>query len=188
MDEKIQINVIRSKRKTMSLEIKEDSTVLVRAPFRMADTEIQRFVQEKSEWIEKHLQIQQEKKKAVQQEGRLTMQEIQELADRALAEIPKRVAYYAQLLQVDYGRITIRNQKSRWGSCSSKGNLNFNCLLMLTPPEIIDYVVVHELCHRKEMSHSARFWNEVEKVLPDYRERRAWLKEHGGRLIARMTM
>lgn len=95
MDEKIQINVIRSKRKTMSLEIKEDSTVLVRAPFRMADTEIQRFVQEKSGWIEKHLQIQQEKKKAVQQEGRLTMQEIQELADRALAEIPKRVAYYA---------------------------------------------------------------------------------------------
>lgn len=188
MNEKVQINVIRSSRKTMSLEVRGDGTVLVRAPYRMPVTEIQRFVQEKSDWIAKHLQMQAERKKEAQQEERLTMQEIQELADRALAEIPKRAAYYAQLLQVDYGKITIRNQKSRWGSCSSKGNLNFNCLLMLTPPEIIDYVVVHELCHRKEMNHSARFWNEVEKVLPDYRERRAWLKEHGGRLIARMTM
>jgi len=187
MNEKIQINVIRSRRKTMSLEIGGDGTVLVRAPYQMPDAEIQKFVQEKSEWIAKHLQMQEERKKEVKQEGRLTMQEIQELADRALEEIPRRAAYYAKLLQVDYGRITIRNQKSRWGSCSSKGNLNFNCLLMLTPPEVIDYVVVHELCHRKEMNHSVRFWNEVEKILPDYRERREWLKKNGGRLIARMT-
>ena len=73
------------------------------------------------------------------------------------------------------------------GSCSGAGNLNFNCLLMLAPPEVRDYGVVHELCHRKEMNHSARFWKEVENILPDYRQRRAWLKENGGRLIARMT-
>ena len=82
--------------------------------------------------------------------------------------------------------ITIRNQKTRWGSCSSKGNLNFNCLLMLTPPEVIDYVVVHELCHRKEMNHSGAFWAEVEKVLPDYKEQVKWLKENGGQIIGRM--
>ena len=82
--------------------------------------------------------------------------------------------------------ITIRNQKTRWGSCSSKGNLNFNCLLMLTPPEVIDYVVVHELCHRKEMNHSWAFWAEVEKVLSGYKEQVKWLKENGGQVIGRM--
>ena len=76
-----------------------------------------------------------------------------------------------------YGRITIRAQRSRWGSCSSKGNLNFNCLLMLTPSEIRDYVVVHELCHRIELNHSAYFWAEVARILPDYKECRKWLIE-----------
>ena len=90
------------------------------------------------------------------------------------------------MLGVDYGRIAIRNQVSRWGRCSSKGNLNFNCLLMLCPPEVVDYVVVHELCHRRHMDHSVAFWGEVERVLPDYKARRAWLKERGGVLIQRM--
>jgi predicted metal-dependent hydrolase len=88
---------------------------------------------------------------------------------------------------VSYGRITIRNQKTRWGSCSGKGNLNFNCLLMLAPPEVLDYVVVHELCHRREMNHSPRFWALVEQVLPDWRQRRQWLKTHGDALMRRMT-
>ena len=87
---------------------------------------------------------------------------------------------------VSYGRITIRSQHTRWGSCSAKGNLNFNCLLMLTPPEILDYVVVHELCHRKEMNHSARFWAEVARVIPGYEASKNWLKDNGSALIARM--
>ncbi|HAN50208.1 MAG TPA: metal-dependent hydrolase, partial [Lachnospiraceae bacterium] len=89
---------------------------------------------------------------------------------------------------VDYGRITIRHQKTRWGSCSGKGNLNFNCLLMLTPPEVQEYVIVHELCHRKEMNHSYRFWAEVEDVLPDYRVQEQWLKTNGGALIGAMEV
>ncbi len=96
------------------------------------------------------------------------------------------MAHFAPLVGVSYGRITIRNQRTRWGSCSGKGNLNFNCLLMLAPPEVLDYVVVHELCHRKEMNHSPRFWAEVARVLPDYQQRRRWLKEHGGALVQRM--
>lgn len=93
--------------------------------------------------------------------------------------------YFAEKIGVDYGRITIRCQKTRWGSCSSSGNLSFNCLLMLVPESVRDYVIVHELCHRKEMNHSARFWREVAEVCPDYQASRAWLRKNGGALIAR---
>ena len=117
----------------------------------------------------------------------LSAAEIRELADRALAVIPERVAYYAPKVGVTYGRTTIRNQRTRWGSCSSKGNLNFNCLLMLTPPEALDSVVVHELCHLKEMNHSKRFYAEVLRVFPDYWKWDKWLKDNGPALIRRMT-
>ena len=108
---------------------------------------------------------------------KFTEQEIAELKKQAKKYIPGRVDYYAAQMHVSYGRIAIRCQKTRWGSCSQKGNLNFNCLLMKLPPEIIDYVVVHELCHRLQMNHSPKFWAEVEKVLPDYKKYRKWLKE-----------
>ena len=182
MERKIQI--IRSRRRTMALEIREDLTVVVRAPVGLPEEVIRRFLREKEEWITAHLA----RMEARQQNSApgFTRQEVETLIDRALADIPARVAQFAPLLGVDYGRIAIRNQVSRWGSCSSKGNLNFNCLLMLCPPEVVDYVVVHELCHRRHMDHSVAFWGEVERVLPDYKARRAWLKERGGVLIQRM--
>ena len=183
-----EIKVIRSSRKTMVLEIIKDGMILVRAPYRMPESEIRRFIQEKSDWIEKHVQRIEERQRTLTPVEGLTMKDIRKLADQASVVIPKRVEYFAEKIPVTYGRITIRNQKTRWGSCSGKGNLNFNCLLMLAPPEVLDYVVVHELCHRKEMNHSERFWREVENILPDYRERKKWLKENGGRLIARMQV
>ena len=97
----------------------------------------------------------------------------------ARALCTERAEYYARRMDVTYGRIAIKNTKTRWGSCSSLGNLNFHWKLALMPPAILDYVVVHELAHRKEMNHSPRFWAEVEKILPDYKERRGWLREHG---------
>lgn len=117
---------------------------------------------------------------------KLTMEAMHKLADKALEIIPSRAAYFAQLVGVTYGRITIRNQKSRWESCSGNGNLNFNCLLMLVPTEVLDYVIVHELCHRKEVNHSQKFWVEVENILPDYRKQKLWLKEHGDEIMMRM--
>ena len=176
-----EFELIRSDRKSFAAEIKQNR-LLIRAPLRATDAQINDFVQKHRKWIETHLAMAQRKPT----EARLSHDEIQALADRALAVIPKRVAYYAPLVGVTYGRITIRNQRSRWGSCSSKGNLNFNCLLMLTPPEVIDSVVVHELCHRKEMNHSDRFYAEVLRVFPGYRTCDKWLKENGGILMAMM--
>lgn len=183
--ENIPITVIRSKRITISIQIYADLSVTVRAPERASQKEIERVLREKEPWIKKHLE--QMHRQAEECEGvkPFTDEELQQLADRAVCHIPKRVAYYAALIGVDYGRITIRNQKTRWGSCSSKGNLNFNCLLMLAPSEVIDYVVVHELCHRKEMNHSKAFWREVERILPDYRESEKWLKNRGILLMRR---
>ena len=179
------VTVVRSDRKTLSLQIKPDGSLLVRAPRKLPDREIQRFLREKSDWIEKNLSKVENANRAGA-EAPLSMEDIQALADRALREIPARVREFAAQMGVTYGRITIRNQQSRWGSCSSVGNLNFNCLLMLAPAEVLDYVIVHELAHRKEMNHSPAFWAQVEAVLPDYREREKWLKTQGKILLARM--
>lgn len=176
--------LIRSGRKTVAIQIKADGRIIVRAPQRMAARDIQRFVDSKAEWIEKHLML--IRQKQVPTEAAFSMEQLQALADAAKQDIPQRVARFAAFMGVTYGRITIRAQKSRWGSCSAKGNLNFNCLLMLCPEEVRDYVVVHELCHRKELNHSPRFWVEVGKVLPGYAVLRKWLKDNGGAIIRRL--
>ena len=177
--------IIRSRRKTLGLEVNAEG-VIVRAPLRISEAEIERFVKQHAGWIEKNLKKIEERKRALADIEPLAAEDIKELAERAIKVIPERVEYYAKMLGVTYGRITIRNQRSKWGSCSSKGNLNFNCLLMLTPPEVIDSVVVHELCHRKEMNHSERFYAEVLRVFPDYYRWNKWLKENGGAIMARM--
>ena len=183
----MEYTVIRSGRKTVAIHLNQDLTVTVRAPWRASKSEIERILQKKKPWIEKHLDQMRRRKEHYDASGtdKLTDEEIQELANKALKYIPERVAYFSKIIGVTYGRITIRNQKTRWGSCSSKGNLNFNCQLMLAPPEIIDYVVVHELCHRKEMNHSKNFWREVEKILPDYKKSVLWLKNEGSMIMAR---
>lgn len=182
------ITVIKSNRKTVSIRVNADLSITVRAPRYASGKDIERILKEKEAWIRKHreLLMQEKSGKETSPVERLTHEEIRHLADQALAIIPKRVEYFAGLVGVTYGRITIRNQKTRWGSCSSKGNLNFNCLLMLVPAQVMDYVVVHELCHRKEMNHSKAFWSEVEKVLPNYKESVRWLKEEGSRIIRRL--
>lgn len=183
------IKIIRSNRKTVSLEIKPDMQIILRAPLFMAETDISRLIKDKSAWLDKHLEDLAKKQAEAGKRfpKKLSYEEINGLADRAISEIPPRVTHFAGIIGVTYGRITIRNQHTRWGSCSVAGNLNFNCLLMLCPQGVIDYVVVHELCHIKEMNHSKRFWAEVEKVIPDYEQAKSWLKENGSRLISMIS-
>ena len=177
----VQYSIIRSDRKTIAIQIQPDGNVVVRAPKRMRMEEIKRFVESKAEWIEKHLL-----NRTTFNQEKLTDQEMKMLREKARAVVTEKVQYYAPIIGVTYNQIAIRAQHTRWGSCSSKGNLNFNCLLALVPMEVLDYVVVHELCHRKELNHSDRFWNEVAKILPDYKCRKKWLKENGSNLIARI--
>ena len=175
--------VIRSKRKTLSLEIK-NGELIVRAPIRATNLQIELYLLIHKAWIEKHLEKAQQQA-STRNSSLLTDGELKELAKQAKQYIPQRAAYYAPLIGVSYGRITIRHQHTRWGSCSSKGNLNFNCLLMLTPPQVIDSVVVHELCHLKEMNHSKRFYDEVLRVYPEYSKWHKWLRDNGNALMLR---
>ena len=155
-------------------------TLEVSAPLRITDEEIRAFILSRSRWLKAH----NPPREAA--ENKLTDAEIRTLAERMKQLLPPLLAARSARLGVSYGRVTIRMQRTRWGSCSSKGNLNFNVLLALAPPEVLDYVVVHELCHRKEMNHSPRFWAAVASVLPDYEVQRRWLKKEGAVLMARM--
>ena len=176
------VEIIRCRRKSVGIRVTEDGNIVVRAPLRTSGAEIRRILEGKRDWIEKALARIREREAL----PKLTEEEIKALARQAKAVIPPRVELWARRAGVSYGRITIRCQKSRWGSCSAQGNLNFNCLLMLCPQPVLDYVVAHELCHRKEMNHSPKFWTELEKYVPDYKALRKWLKDEGSKLIARM--
>lgn len=181
----MEYQLIRSARKTLALEVR-DGQVIVRAPQRMPQGQIDTLVSGHEKWIEEKLALQNEAAKKGRETPPLSGAEKRALAEKAAEYIPQRVAYYAGLIGVSYGRITIRCQRTKWGSCTAQGNLNFNCLLMLTPPEVIDSIVVHELCHRREMNHSARFYHEVYRVYPEYDRWNRWLKENGSDIMRRV--
>ena len=177
-------DIIKSNRKTVSIEIRPDGKLTVRAPVRMSYREIEKFVNSKSEWIEKTLA-----KVNSRQSTDITpytLEELESFVKLAKEIIPPRVEYYAQVLNVEYNGITIRTPKTRWGSCSSKKNLSFSALLTQMPDEIMDSVIVHELCHLKQMNHSKKFYDEILKIMPDYRQREKWLKENGIKYMQRL--
>ena len=177
--------LIKSNRKTLSLEVREDG-LIVRAPNRVTKREADEFVRKHESWIQKKKELLAQRKAIAQEAPKLSGEELEALAQQALRVIPERVRHYAGIMGADYGKITLRCQKTRWGSCSAKKNLNFNILLMLTPPEVIDSVVVHELCHLWEMNHSARFYERVYAAYPEYDRWNRWLKENGHALLSRV--
>lgn len=172
--------ILYSNRKTLAIQVTARGEVLVRAPRRISRTEIERFLTEKEDWILKHLkkaaELPQEAPPPLSAETRRHYIRI------ARDIFTQKTAYYAALMGVVYGRISIREQKTRWGSCSSTGNLNFNWRLIFAPEEVLDYVVVHELAHRREMNHSKAFYDIVAEIMPDYKKQRKWLKENGQKL------
>ncbi len=183
------IRIIRSRRKTLSLEMQPDGTLLARAPYLMPESVIRSFVRQNGDRIEawkKKLDAAEKKAEASGLPDRFTKEDLRRLAKDAKRVIPERVRHYAEQSGISYGRITIRAQRTRWGSCSAKGNLNFNCLLMLTPQAVIDSVVVHELCHRRHMDHSAAFYNEVRRICAEYDRWNRWLKKNGQALLKRL--
>lgn len=176
------VEVIRSNRRTLAIQVTADGRVVARAPLQMSNSEIRRFMESKAEWIESHVRYR--LSQASQSAKPFTDEELERITQKASRIIPERVAYYAPLVGVTYARVTIRLQRTRWGSCSSRGNLNFNAVLVLADSDLMDYVIVHELCHRKQMNHSALFWTEVERVCPNWRECRRRLVASG--LLARI--
>lgn len=192
----IPYRLIKSKRYSYSIQISVEKGVIVRCPMKPSELFLKKMLTEKADWIKRKYD-----EVCARREMLLNSvytpkerEELQRIYVRAAKEyFPKRVQYYVNEIywedseirretNLPYVNITIRDQKTRWGSCSSRGTLSFNWRLMLAPPRVLDYVVVHELCHIKHMDHSKEFWEMVESVLPDYKERRQWLKEHGNEL------
>ncbi len=192
--------LIRSKRRTITLQIKPDGSLIVKAPLRVDISRIYSFISQKNNWIiTKQLQMQQQKKLHDEQRFQRDLERenyvfflneklplkiaknqlISWYKKEALNYIIKRVDHYTNLAKLKYRNVKINNAKKRWGSCSSLGNINFSWRLIMAPKEVVDYVVVHEISHLRHQNHSKKFWRHVEILIPDYQKHRQWLKQHG---------
>ena len=167
----MQYRVIRSARRTLSLELTPSGELLVRAPYAAGDAEVAAFAEAHRGWVDSHLP-----KVLARQRPPLTKEEERSLRHLARADLPVRTARWAALMGIDYTGVSITSARHRFGSCNSRGKICYSFRLLEFPEEVIDYVVVHELAHRLEMNHSSRFYAIVERYLPDYRRRRALLR------------
>ena len=173
------LSVVRSARKTIGLQVCENGDAVLRIPNQLSADALQKFLDSEHAWIWKKVEQMQMRMEQRQETGAVPVGELsRDELEKIKKKIESRVNAYKKAMGVTIGWITIRNQKTRWGSCSSKGNLNFNYQLYYLPDELLDYVVIHELAHRRYMDHSKEFWDEVEKYGPDYRERRQQLKKY----------
>jgi predicted metal-dependent hydrolase len=178
-NENIKLLIVKQHRKSISIKIRNSSLIEVHAPFGIEDKDIDAFVEKHGDWINAKLAEMKEAESALNSIDVASKAEFDEKIELAKKIIPEKCAYYADMIGVDYGRITLKAQKTLFGSCSAAGNLNFNIALMFAPEKVLDYVIIHELCHLKEMNHSMDFWHEVEKVMKDYKVERQWLKDNG---------
>ncbi|MBO7761285.1 MAG: M48 family metallopeptidase [Clostridia bacterium] len=162
----MEYRILRSKRRTLAIELQRDASLLVRAPYATPLSEIEGFVAEHAAWIES-------KRRRLEALSLppLTKEEESRLRARAVGDLPTRTAAWAERMGIDYAGVKITSARQRLGSCNSRGGIAYSFRLMQYPDEVIDYVVVHELAHRKEMNHSARFYAIIERYLPDYRRR-----------------
>ena len=213
--------IIRSNRKTLSLSINENSDLVVRAPHRVSDGEIQKFISEKSDWIDKkqrlvkaHLEDSENQLSSDQclylgslyplkidnnsvepisfnghiftitnfNRERISLSLKSWYKKRFIEVALPRLSYFSDKYNLSFNQVRVKEQKTLWGSCSSKNNINLNYLLIMAPMKVIDYVIVHELVHTIHKNHSAKFWQKVETIMPNFKDARYWLKENGYKL------
>ena len=213
--------IIRSKRKTLSLSINENADLVVRAPHRASYDEIQKFISEKSAWIDNKqrlikaqlednlnqhssnkclylgslypLKIDNNSIEPISFNGQMfTITNVNKerislslkswYKKRFIEVALPRLSYFSDKYKLKVNQVRVKEQKTLWGSCSSKNNINLNYLLIMAPMKVIDYVIVHELVHTIHKNHSAKFWQKVETIMPNYKDARYWLKENGYKL------
>lgn len=162
--------------KYMRLTVRSADEVIVTVPFGMDSADVERFVLSKATWLAKAIESMRRRGPVRRFVG--TRNEYLRLKEQARAVVMDRVQYFAAFYGLSYGRISIRNQKSCWGSCSRRGNLNFNYRLLHVSPELRDYVVVHEICHLKQFNHSSAFWDLVGQACPEYRALRTQARRY----------
>ncbi len=166
--------LIRSKRKSISVEISPELEVIVRAPVYTKQRDINIFIDNHREWIEKHIEIR--KQKQANRPPEPTLEEIADLKRRAKELLPRKVLYFSSLMGVEPKSIKITSATKRLGSCSAENGICFSYRVMLYSEDIIDYVVIHELAHIKEHNHSKRFYDIVRRYCPDYKDRERRIK------------
>lgn len=169
----MEYRLIRSGRRTLALELAEDGGLIVRAPFAAPLSDIEDFVDAHASWVEKH-----RARRALRTLAPLSEEEKRALCARALLDLPARTARFAKQMGVSYSGVKITSAKKRLGSCNAQRGISYSYRVMQYPEEVIDYVVVHELAHCKEMNHSPRFYAIIARYLPDYKERIRVLRTH----------
>ncbi|HZZ99327.1 MAG TPA: SprT family zinc-dependent metalloprotease [Candidatus Paceibacterota bacterium] len=177
-NKKIAYTLRKSKRaRRMRIAVYCDGSIVVTTPFDLKETVAERFIREKSEWLlNKILFFKQFRGQVI---SKYSPAEFIKHKDQAYALAVERINHYNQVYKFKFNKINIKNQKTRWGSCSKKGNLNFNYKIALLPKRLSDYIIVHELCHIGEFNHSSKFWNLVSRAIPDYLQIRRELKKSG---------
>ncbi|MFC1755907.1 M48 family metallopeptidase [Patescibacteria group bacterium] len=171
------VEVIRSKRKSISIRVTDEGVVVIRAPKKVSEQSINKFIRKSEKWIDKKL-VDMNLQNSKLDDYQFTKKQINSFKKRAKVTIKDRLDELSIEVGIKYNTFRLSGAKKRWGSCSNKRTVSINWRLILAPPEIIDYVIIHELIHLKHMNHSKRFWKEVQKHIPDYKEKRKWLNEN----------
>jgi len=184
----IDYTIVRSKRRSIGFEVRPGGKITVRIPMRASVNTVKEIIEDKKDWLYEMYLKQKDKidtdslREAERNDPRTAYLE-KKYRQAAKRYIYERVEYYIEMIGGHYSSIRIGDQKTRWGSCSNNGTLSFSWRLMLAPPRVLDYVVIHEICHLTYMDHSKNFWDLVSVYDPDYKEHRKWLKENGDSLI-----
>lgn len=162
----------------LRLAVYSSGTLVVTAPETMGESVIEKFIMQKAQWIIDKLEYF-KKFSGVVRVSKSTRKDYVLHKETARALANSRLEYFNMSYEFQYNRVSIKNQKTMWGSCSSNKNLNFNYKIALIPERLSDYIIVHELCHLEELNHSQRFWALVALTIPNYLELRAELRKQG---------